>query len=775
MKRACSVIITLLMFLPAVCQDYKVFNKNNDGYTSVYRTFRRGGEYYAKMIDRYGLIDEKTKKIILPLDYSAVYVSYEPGIYIVKDTMEKTGLFSAAAGRFLAEPDYYEIEGFTNGLAVVKRSKQPYGFSWGAIDKNGSVIIPVEYEFLGHLLDGLMNFEKNDSFGFIDKNNNVVIPAMYGNISNFSNGLAPVKMKGSDKYGYIDKKNNLAIPAQYADAADFSNGYAVVTRKKASVGKNSMNNDAEMALIDSKGKELTGFDYNSISGYMDGGLFVVSKNKKSGVIDSTGKLILPMEYDRVSPAFNKNLVLKTTDNKYGLVDAKGSMILKPEYDYISDLKNNRFYFYKNGKRTVMDQNLKQVIPADSAEMVYLGKNRIIYISSDRTKIFDINGKLLRTINQGNSSPFTSNFVAAEDSFRIKYDASVQLINLVSNSKKSFSYSEAGGFNEDGIFLVRKVKYAFFDAAGKKLNPVDFYSASTFSGGICALQASSSSIPYLADKNFTKIKDLAVSFYGPYSEGIAMAVNSGTKSVVYLDKKGEQVFSVTGKEGGRCTNGIIWIKDNYDYYYFVDKKGKKIGTDSWPSITEFKDGLAAVQTGNKWGFIDSTGTVVIPVQYDVVSVFENGAAVAYKDGKYFMINKKGQQIADKTFDGASNPGNGTFIFSQNKKAGLVDNKGNTIIDFKYMNMMPMSEERVWAAKDGKWGLLDNKGKELTGFIYEAATNFENGYATIQLNKKWGLINKAGKLVLPAEYSSLGSVYKNNVIGILPEGNMTVSLK
>jgi WG containing repeat len=88
---------------------------------------------------------------------------------------------------------------------------------------------------------------------------------------------------------------------------------------------------------------------------------------------------------------------------------------------------------------------------------------------------------------------------------------------------------------------------------------------------------------------------------------------------------------------------------------------------------------------------------------------------------------------------------------------------------------MTEDRVWAAKDGKWGLLDNKGNALTEFIYQAAYDFDNGFARVISNDKVGLVNKAGKLVIPAEYTSLGSVYKSVILGIKPDGAIIVSIK
>ena len=88
---------------------------------------------------------------------------------------------------------------------------------------------------------------------------------------------------------------------------------------------------------------------------------------------------------------------------------------------------------------------------------------------------------------------------------------------------------------------------------------------------------------------------------------------------------------------------------------------------------------------------------------------------------------------------------------------------------------MTEDRVWASKDGKWGLLDNKGKALTEFIYQGAYDFSNGYARVMLNDKVGVVDKTGKLILPAEYKSLGSIYKNTILGIKPAETVFFNLK
>jgi len=61
------------------------------------------------------------------------------------------------------------------------------------------------------------------------------------------------------------------------------------------------------------------------------------------------------------------------------------------------------------------------------------------------------------------------------------------------------------------------------------------------------------------------------------------------------------------------------------------------------------------------------------------------------------------------------------------------------------------------------------------VYESVGNFENGFARVKLGDKLGLMNSSGKLVLQAGYNNLGSVFKNNLVGIRPAGVNVYSLR
>ena len=779
MKRF-MLAIALLIFLHAAAfaQDYTVDYSFNNGYTLVYKTPPPSAAYQNAPPKTYGVINS-AKKIVVPMAYKSIMASGENGVFIIKDGLDNAGLFSAISQKVIVAPEYFDIEPFREGLAVVKKRKPDYDFLWGAVDVNGKTNIPVEYDYLGPCYEGLINFKKNGKLGFIDKTNKVIIPPMYDDFSAFNEGLAAVKTIPEGKYGYIDKNNNMVIAAQYEDASPFYSGYAVVAKKKGASlnkpGKPAVNVPGEFTIINKTGKEILQTTYNRISSHNTGGLFVVELKDKKGVIDSTGKILLAVENTDATVDKAGNINFKSSDKKYGLMNSKGSIILNPEYDFISSTNNGRFYSTQKGRQIVWDVNKKMIIPADSAGGVIIGKKKIVYYYNDKVKVFDVNGKLLKTIADLNLKNYGHRFTITEDSLNLNSDATAQLINLANNTKIILPFSEAGDFNEEGIFIGKNLAYNFYDHTGKKLNTESYFSVVNFSEGIAALQVSSASAPHLADKNFNKIKDLYTYFKGPYSEGLAYATNAQYGTIYYLDKSGYEAFNIKAKEGSKCTAGFIIIKDNNNRFYHVNKKGKPINAKTWEEAGAFIEGLSLVKENGKWGFIDTLGKKVIDTKFELSSGFSKGAAMVKLNDKYFLINKKGEAVNNTKYEAAGNPDKGTFPVQKDKLVGLIDSKGNTIIDFKYESILYMSEDRVWAAKGGRWGLLDNKGKALTEFIYQGAYDFDNGFARVVLNDKIGVVNKAGKLIVPAEYRSLGSIYKNTIIGIKPAETVVYPIK
>jgi hypothetical protein len=116
-----------------------------------------------------------------------------------------------------------------------------------------------------------VSFERTDAFG----PNDIVVRA-----------------KGTNgKWGAVDRNNQLVIPLKYGFLFPFFEGVAAASKIK----------DGKYALIDSEGKELTGFIYDSMNGCNEGRI-CVGIDGKYGFLDKTGKVIVPLIYSIPSDA-----------------------------------------------------------------------------------------------------------------------------------------------------------------------------------------------------------------------------------------------------------------------------------------------------------------------------------------------------------------------------------------------------------------------------------------------------------------------------------------
>src|SRR4030042_1177573 len=104
--------------------------------------FRRG--------EKWGFCNEK-KEIVIPPQYDYARPFHEDLALVVINTPDPRCGFVERSGREVIPPQYEETDGFTAGLAAVKKNGR-----WGYIDKTGRVVIPLEYDQKGRLAEGMV-------------------------------------------------------------------------------------------------------------------------------------------------------------------------------------------------------------------------------------------------------------------------------------------------------------------------------------------------------------------------------------------------------------------------------------------------------------------------------------------------------------------------------------------------------------------------------------------------------------------------------------------
>ena len=190
---------------------------------------------------------------------------------------------------------------------------------FGAINKNGEIIIPLKYSNLIDFDDELiLACNDEDFWGFINWKNEIVIPFEYSYASIFLEKYNLSKVCKDGKYGYIDRKNREIIPLDYDSVTNINFSEIGVLRN----GKWGIINIQNQQIIDFKydfaiciaeniyyvGKEVE----EKIENYDLGRDLLTFKNGnliKFGLIDENENLLMDYESYTTIGFFGNNKVL----------------------------------------------------------------------------------------------------------------------------------------------------------------------------------------------------------------------------------------------------------------------------------------------------------------------------------------------------------------------------------------------------------------------------------------------------------------------------------
>lgn len=218
--------------------------------------------------------------------------------------------FIDRTGRFVVEPKFRGVSSFSEGLARVSVDGE-FG-STGYIDKFGNFVIPPRlstgssfHEGLAAvILDGPCRIINGGScsraeyrpatpsanydckFSFIDKTGRPISDLRFDDASDFSEGLAPVRLRG--KWGYVDKSGRIAIEPQFEVASAFSEGLA------------SVRSEGGYGFIDHSGGFVIRPSFKFVECFSDGRALVYELDENKAevyhFIDRTGAPAFPAVY-----------------------------------------------------------------------------------------------------------------------------------------------------------------------------------------------------------------------------------------------------------------------------------------------------------------------------------------------------------------------------------------------------------------------------------------------------------------------------------------------
>jgi len=349
--------------------------------------------------------------------------------------------------------------------------------------------------------------DENFKYGFMDKTGKIVIEPKYDYVTDFSEGLAGVKLYW--KCGYIDKNNKFVIELPKCDGVEgFKGGLAKIFI------------NGKQGYINKQGKYIVKPEYISLGEYSEG-LVDFQIGDKIGYIDEKGKIAIKpyptwtklqtdMWYDiqfkdELAVAYDK------ASNSYGFIDKKGNYVIKPSFKWLCHFSENlALAMVANDKYGYIDKTGKFVIKpeipvSDSIYACYgtFSEGLAAKLVKNKWGYIDKTGKLI---------------------IEAKYDSIPGM------------YDFANGFKNSVAIVMVNGKYGLINNEGKYILPPEYDQLNEFSDGL-AFALNQTKSGYIDQSGRFIIKfNIPCAFNGNFKNGLAeIRIND---KFGYINKKGD---------------------------------------------------------------------------------------------------------------------------------------------------------------------------------------------------------------------------------------------
>ena len=172
-----------------------VVKKLNDTYAKCTYIDSKGREVFPSVAQTVATLDPECPERVRP---------FSDGLAAFRHIKKRRYGFIDKAGRIVCQPDFLEVQDFSEGMAAVK--VEDNGGRWGFIDTSGRMVIPPKFSNEPYpFRDGKASVEKRDgSVVMIDKTGSVVGP-VFKDIRNFYLGYAYAQFEGKRYLDIVDE------------------------------------------------------------------------------------------------------------------------------------------------------------------------------------------------------------------------------------------------------------------------------------------------------------------------------------------------------------------------------------------------------------------------------------------------------------------------------------------------------------------------------------------------------------------------------------------
>lgn len=336
----------------------------------------------------------------------------------------------------------------------------------------------------------IMRVDKKWKAGIVNKNGKIILPLDYDDVGLFSEGLAEVVKRSTcsscwdsgdcnsfyyeGDHGYANEKGTIVIPLKYSAVGEFHEGLAWVAVERA-------DGDIVWAFINKSGKRVFNYTFKEARRFQ-GGVAAVTyeyNNKEYfNYINHSGELLIPAKYEFLENYRPQTMRAFRRRGLYGFLDSLGLEKVRPEYNFLDFtfkcnwqnmrmIGNHNKYGYINEKDGVM------AIPIIYDSLFAADKNFLWANKARKWGLVNSRNEIIAPFQFTYVEPFYEKLAC------VSLNGKFGFIDTTGNFKIKPIFEEAHYFNE-GLSIFRKGdKYGYINSTGKIVIPAKYNYLSVF--------------------------------------------------------------------------------------------------------------------------------------------------------------------------------------------------------------------------------------------------------------------------------------------------------
>ena len=688
--------------------------------------------------DRVGLATP-SGQVVIPPKYEALGWSHDTGIHPVEDRIgfRQNGLWGMLnlEGEKITNAQYTTLSPIPgHGFLASDRRQDLRGASFGVIDEDGKVILPLRYfnlEQHGELLIAARWQERELVYGVIDFGHKSILPFEYKHITAIDESLLAVT-NPNGKTALFHIKGRWVTGFLYDKLMPFQGPYARILAQ------------GRMGLIDHQGNVVVKPEYRDIRVLSADSVelqhfanwMVLTSNRDtlhtfkaddvwpvaphsyqlsvgpSDMLwnDSTGIFHLP-GYDTDLAPFRDGLATLVTEGKHGAINIYGQTIVPPRYDSLAHVGNYFFAGQSSG-----DSLLWDVYDQVGFQINQTPLQRILPLQGGRFPVQQLNRWGFMSVKGRISLPCIYDTIPQA----FQYGAAIVTFHgeqgIIDTAGAWLRVPEPAELEiiSPSLFLRRKgrlteVRYlendaVFFRATGTLIPRED---------GFLVEQEGKLGLKSYAGEWI--IQPLYDSLSAPVANKF------------YAYRKGQEfgVLTLQGEPALRGSEGFQSLYPVEDEFFpvkisgrfgFVDDQGRLRIANRYDSVAAYSEDLAPVKLRGRWGAINRLERIIIQPLYDAPFTFKNGRAVVQRQGNVGIIDVQGQVILSPDSHQITQLPSGRYMVEQDQDFGLLSESGEILLQTRYAYLEDLGNESVIVQRRGKYGLLTPRGRDLLPTLY-----------------------------------------------------------